>query len=69
MAKKIRGNGDGPNGENQSYRLGSETISRRQLVKEVCKGEHPGYHTVNVDGTKYVRANPDKRKGNNVDQD
>ncbi len=69
MAKNIRGNGDGKNGENQSYRRGNETVSRRQLVKEVAKGEHPGYHNVKVDGTKYVRANPDKRKGNNVDQD
>lgn len=69
MAKKIRGNADGPNGENQSYRRGNETVSRKQLVKEVAKGEHPGYHNVKVDGTKYVRANPDKRKGNNVDRD
>lgn len=68
MSKRIRGNCDGRNGENQSYRRGGETISRKQLVKEVANGEHPGYHNLKVDGTKYVRANPDNRKGNNVDK-
>ncbi|WP_158897022.1 MULTISPECIES: DUF3892 domain-containing protein [unclassified Pseudomonas] len=70
MAKNIRGNRDGENGENQSYTIpGRGVVSREQLVKEVDAGKHPGFNTVNVDGVEYVRSNPDNQKGNNVNKD
>lgn len=70
MAKHIRGNGDGKNGENQSYTIpGRGNVPRSQLVREVKAGKHPDFGIVTRDGTSYVRANPDGRKGNNVDQD
>lgn len=70
MAKNIRGNGDGKNGENQSYTVwGRGPVSRAQLVREVRNGQHPNFGIVTVDGTPYVRANPDGQKGNNVDKD
>lgn len=70
MAKHIRGNGDGKNGENQSYTIpGRGTVSRPQLVKEVEAGKHPDFGIVNRNGTPYVRAHPDGQKGNNVDRD
>ncbi|CAK2431157.1 conserved hypothetical protein [Vibrio crassostreae] len=68
MANNIKGNGDGENGENQTYTIpGRGVVDREQLVKEVEKGKHPNFHTVEVEGDKYVRANPDRSKGNNVD--
>ncbi|WP_082706889.1 DUF3892 domain-containing protein [Pseudomonas sp. EpS/L25] len=70
MAKHIRGNGDGPNGENQSYTIqGRGTVSRPQLVKEVEAGKHPDFGIMTRNGTPYVRAHPDGQKGNNVDRD
>lgn len=65
---KIRGNRDGPGGRNESYRVGSRTVSRTQLVKEVDAGKHPGAHTVKVDGRKYVRDNPDGSTKDNVNR-
>lgn len=70
MAKHIRGNGDGKNGENQSYTIpGRGNVPRPQLVREVKAGKHPDFGVVIRNGTPCVRANPDGRKGNNVDQD
>ncbi|SEP43991.1 DUF3892 domain-containing protein [Pseudomonas sp. Snoq117.2] len=70
MANHIRGNGDGKNGENQSYTIpGRGNVPRPQLVREVEAGKHPYFGIVTRNGTPYVRANPDGRKGNNVDQD
>jgi len=30
-------------------------------------GDLSGYHTVKINGTKYLRDNPDKREGDNID--
>ncbi|EMV0254205.1 DUF3892 domain-containing protein [Vibrio fluvialis] len=68
MANNIKGNQDGKNGENQTYTIpGRGVVDRETLVKEVDQGKHPNFHTVEVEGDKYVRANPDRSKGNNVD--
>ncbi|MGQ7289802.1 DUF3892 domain-containing protein [Vreelandella venusta] len=67
MAKNIKGNKDGKNGENESYTIvGRGTVSRTALVKEVEAGKHPNHHVYNQDGNKYVRANPDDKDGNNI---
>lgn len=67
MAKKIKGNGGGRNGGNESYSIpGRGTVTRRQLVQEVKQGKHPDFGTAKVNGTTYVRGLPDKSKGNNV---
>lgn len=66
---KIRGNNDGPGGRNESYKVpGRGTVSRGQLVKEVDQGKHPGAHTVEVNGRRYVRDNPDGSTKDNVNQ-
>ncbi|MCE9586314.1 DUF3892 domain-containing protein [Candidatus Uhrbacteria bacterium] len=66
---QIRGNKDGPNGRNESYRIGDRKhVSRPQAVKEVEAGKHPGAHTVKIEGKKYVRDNPDSSKRDNVNQ-
>ncbi|AVF75859.1 MULTISPECIES: DUF3892 domain-containing protein [Vibrio] len=68
MANNIKGNQDGENGENQTYTIpGRGVVDRETLVQEVEQGKHPNFHTVEVEGDKYVRANPDRSKGNNVD--
>jgi len=68
MANNIKGNHDGDNGENQSYTIpGRGVVDRETLVQEVESGKHPNFHTIEVEGDKYVRANPDRSKGNNVD--
>ena len=67
MAKTIKGNGDGPNGGNDSYTIrGRGSVSRRQVVREVQQGKHPNFGVVTVQGEKYVRGRPDTSKGNNV---
>ena len=64
---KIKGNHDGPGGRNESYRVGSRpNVPRPQAVREVDKGQHPGYHTVKIEGRKYVRDNPDSSTKDNV---
>jgi hypothetical protein len=69
MAINIRGNQDGDNCSNNSYTIhGRGIVKRNKLVKEVKKGKHPNHHTVEVDGEKYVRSNPDRTKNNNVNK-
>lgn len=66
---KIRGNQDGPNGRNESYKIGSRAhVSRTQAVKEVELGKHKGNHVVRINGKKYVRDNPDPSSKDNVNQ-
>jgi hypothetical protein len=67
MANKIKGNGGGPQGGNESYTIpGRGTVSRVRLVSEVQQGKHPNFGVVTVAGKQYVRGLPDKRKNNNV---
>ena len=67
MARKIKGNHDGPNGGNDSYSIaGRGDVSRRKLVAEIKQGQHPDFSTYERNGVIYVRAKPDHRKGNNI---
>lgn len=67
-ASSISGNEDGYNGENQSYTIhGRGVVSREQLAREVNYGMHQGVHTIEVNGTEYVRANPNNCKLDNID--
>lgn len=69
MANTINGNGDGPGGRNETYRIpgrGSE-IPRKQVVREVERGNHPNHGIYEREGEKYVRSNPDHLRKNNVD--
>ena len=71
MANTIKGNQDGDNGSNDSYRIpgrGSE-IPREQVVREIKQGKHPQHGVYKRDGEEYARAKPDSQKGNNVDSD
>lgn len=66
---KIVGNGDGPGGRNESYRIGSrKKVSRPQAVREVKGGKHPGAHVVKIKGREYLRDNPDHSKRDNVNR-
>lgn len=70
MAKNIRGNNDGENGENDSYTIaGRGVVSRETLVQEVEQGKHPHHHVININGEDYVRSNPDRTIGNNVNKE
>lgn len=71
MANNIIGNGDGENGENDSYRIPgrSSDIPREELVREVEEGKHPKFSIYTLNGEKYVRANPDSNTENNVNRD
>lgn len=66
---KIKGNRDGENGRNESYRISGRDVARRQAVREVEQGKHRGYHIIEVNGEKYVRDNPDPSKRDNVNDD
>lgn len=70
MAKNIRGNRDGENGENLSYTVtGRGVVSRPQLVQEVKDGQHPDFNVIKVNNVEYVRANPDSSTSNNINKD
>lgn len=69
VMSKIKGNGDGQGGRNDSYRIGSRPkVSRRVAVREVEQGKHPGYHIFELNDQKYVRDNPDRSKKDNVNR-
>ena len=70
MADIIKGNQDGEHGENETYRIPGRgsAISRRTVVKEVEQGQHPHHSIYKRDGVKYVRANPDYQRKNNVNE-
>lgn len=70
MADIIKGNQDGENGENETYRIPGRgsAIPRPTVVKEVEQGKHPHHSVYKRDGVKYVRANPDSKKKNNVNE-
>lgn len=67
MANIIKGNGDGEGGGNDSYTIpGRGVVQRKTLVREVEQGKHPNFSTYTRDGETYVRANPDPKESNNV---
>lgn len=68
MANNIKGNRDGKNNRNETYTIpGRDShIPRQKLVKEVDAGKHQNFHTIEINGEKYVQGNPDKSKKNNV---
>lgn len=71
MAQNIIGNGDGENGENETYRIpGRATdIPRETLVRKVEEGRHPDFSIYTRNEKKYIRANPDGSTDNNVNKD
>ncbi len=71
MANQIKGNGDGPNGGNDTYSIPgrSSSVARRQVVKEVKQGKHPNFGVVRRGGQEFVRGKPDRSKKNNVNGD
>lgn len=70
MADKIKGNRDGEGGRNESYTIqGRGVVQRSKLVREVEQGKHPNFSTYTRDGEKYVRANPDTKETNNVNEE
>ena len=57
---KIKGKNDGPGGRNEHYDIGSrKDIPRRQVVREVKQGRHPGAHVIEVNEREYASDNPD----------
>lgn len=69
MAKKIRGNHDGENGQNENYTIqGRGEVSRKTLVREVENGKHSDHSIYERNGEKYVRANPDDSSENNINK-
>ena len=66
---KIIGNNDGPDGRNETYRIGTrKAVPRTTAVKEVKQGNHPGAHVVKINGREYVRDNPDSSTRDNVNR-
>lgn len=66
---KIIGNNDGPNGRNETYKIGKrKEVKRNDAVKEVKDGKHKDAHVVKIKGREYVRDNPDNSKKDNVNR-
>jgi hypothetical protein len=68
MADTIKGNQDGPRGENESYKIPGRgsAIPRPIVVREVEQGKHPHFSVYKRDGVKYVRGNPNAVRKDNV---
>lgn len=66
----IKGRNDGPNGRNEHYDVGGRrNVPRRNVVAEIKRGEHPGFHVLKVGGREYARDNPDSTAKDNVNRD
>lgn len=66
---KIKGNNDGPGGRNETYKIGARAeVPRAVAVKEVKAGKHPDAHVVKINGSEYVRDNPDSSTKDNVNR-
>ena len=67
--KLIRGNNDGPNERNETYQIGNRpSVPRPRAVRQVKRGDCPGYHVVKIRGREYIRDNPDQSKRDNVNR-
>ncbi|MDD4910500.1 MAG: DUF3892 domain-containing protein [Candidatus Omnitrophica bacterium] len=67
MARRITGRKENDTGGNTHYKIGDRVVRRTEAVKMVKNGNLPGYHTVKINGVNYLRDNPDKREGDNID--
>ncbi len=70
MAKIIKGNQDGENGENDTYSIPGRgsSIPRPTVVKEVKDGKHPDFGIYKRNNVEYVRGKPDATKSDNVNE-
>lgn len=66
--KNIKVTKETPTGLNIGFNVpGRGHMPRHKLVKEVERGQHPGYHTRETcSGTKFVASNPDRSRRNNL---
>lgn len=68
MGLKIVGRREAPDGGNIHYKLSDGSIvTRAQAVAMVKEGELQGYHVIEINGVEYLRDNPDKSEGDNID--
>ncbi len=63
---KIKATKEDSSGRNIEFNVGGKIKKLPEVIKEVKRGDHPGYHVVEINGRKYIRANPDKSSKNNV---
>lgn len=66
---KLKGRRDGENGRNEHYDIGTrKNVPRKEVVREIEQGKHPGTHVYKRDGQKYARDNPDNSPKDNVNR-
>ena len=53
-------------GLNRRVSINGKSYTNNQAYDKAVRGEVPGYHGVNNNGTKYIRSNPDNSKHNNL---
>ena len=68
MENRIKGNNDGPNGRNESYKFKGRNYKRIDMVKRVEKGLHPENTVVKINNRKYVKDKPDSSMKDNVNR-
>lgn len=68
MAKNIKGNHDGENGGNDTYRISGRgtNIPREILVKEIEQGKHSDFFVTKIKGKEYVKSKPNSSEKDNV---
>lgn len=70
MAKNIKGNRDGVNGENNTYNISGrgKNIPRDIIVKEIKQGKHSDYIVTKIEGKEYVKSKPNSKTTDNVNE-
>ncbi|MBN2435895.1 MAG: hypothetical protein JXK07_11585 [Spirochaetes bacterium] len=66
MPKNIKVTKQSESGLNTEFKVGSKTLSRGQLVKEIQAGKHPDYHVRKYGNKNIPCSNPDNNTKNNL---
>jgi hypothetical protein len=67
--KRVSVTFESSSGRNQLFRdnYNGNDMNRAQFVKEIARGNYPGYHVRKINGTLTPVSNPDRSENNNLD--
>ena len=68
MAKNIKTTRESPTGRNTHFAVPKQgEVTRSNLVRQIERGRHPGYHVRHINGVATPVSNPDRSERNNLD--
>ena len=65
--KNVKVTKESGTGRNEEFNDRDKRMTRPEFVREIEKGNYPGYHVRKVGGKKAPASNPDGNKKNNLD--